>query len=191
MNLYEDYVNTAIISRIYSVVYTDDMCTCHEDSYYGWTDGCYCNIPDIPRVVCTKIVVRVVGKPIRFKPEDCQYILSIWISHTVKNKITDYMFDDVDPKYEFTLVNTNDPADLDKNEYMDIIKQIYPNPIETGTINYDEHLEYNTFKAKVSIESYQKGFINLLEKIITSTPRLQPTECDHVKPKKKKSHRRR
>jgi hypothetical protein len=187
--LYNDYDNTGIISSTYVVIYDEDLCKCDKEYYYDNTN-CWCNASTHPRVKCTKILVRVAGKPIRFNPDNCQYILSIWMHNTTKNQITEDMFDDADPNYEFTLVNTNDPADLDKNEYMNIIKQIYPNPLNTGFIEYNDHLE-SMFKGVNPIKSYESAFYNLLKKIITSTPRSQPTECDHVKPKKKKSHRRR
>lgn len=176
-----DYSNdyTTICSFWSTIDDQRDACHCKGD-FYSYHEECYCDLPENPRLNVVKILLRVLGNPIKFRPSDCTYNVVIWERDTTYNEMNKDIFDYSDPITEFSLSSVIDEVDLERlfNSYL---KRYF---LER---NFEEILSSQRFSAPCSIQGYISGFKSIVDKAVHGTSRkTQGEECSHVKRRKKR-----
>lgn len=170
----------------------EDVCYCDwEDSIDYWesdSDYCLCGKRNSdPLVTVRKIRVRVVGNPVRFKPEDCAYNICVWTMKLPESEAqcSEWKFDEAkleDSKeeveyIEVTIQSTVDPIDLE-TQYGKMAREYLKKGIIDSS-NYEKG-----FRAPVGINKYRSHYFKIIDNIINPAGVREQSENAHVKARK-------
>jgi hypothetical protein len=170
----EDYCN--IFNFVHTKKNEEDICRC--DIYYSW---CEC---DTPRVLYTLVCVNAIGNPIRTKPLDSIYSISIFQTETRCdiNVFTD--FDESNMLFEFSIENTiSRDADSTYLKFLQYCK------LSIGDIQgHWANKSTSNFSGQGSKVDYIKAFCKIVGHIINASNKPEPiSENAHVSKRKKKT----
>jgi hypothetical protein len=184
MEEYEE-AYTPVFHSINTQINLQDLCRCYHSYYDDYDSDCCCGAPQDPRILTTRVYVRVLGRPIRFKPEDATYAVRIWHDEVLESELDDDVFDDSNLVAEFSICSTVDPVDLER-EHGEILKRYVYLGDEKKRIMY-----HTGFRGPKKLDSYQYAFEKLVDNIKNPPPPREENKCAHMEMRKRKIGRKR
>ena len=135
--------------------------------------------PPDPMCHYTAILVSVHGNPIKTKPGDTKYIITIWDGNYPQSRCVPSELYTIDPSFQFPLESTIDASDME---------HLYGKYLSTyiDGIQLLEEIGYG-FKGAVARSSYLKDIKQRTRTLLDTKERVNDSQCAHIKSRKKKS----